>query len=486
MIDTLQGLLRSLVLPGFTSIVCVNALAAGQDGIPAAPRATDALFVVEMTYKFDKLGKDPKTARVQPGFLIDPEFGVTALSGLVRAETYQLYVSTSRTAIRFDVVGADPALDLAVIHISSARKGTPIPAGTSSTTLEAEPSPVCLAEHSPSEQPFDEAHAVLWIDLLGKRDVRRIELSELLDPAAEGEPHVLPTSLAGGLSGLPIVDAEDRLVGIWQWTWAEEESVPPQLVPASVIESLVERAKTATDPKTLDRLAAAARSSSFAPVLAWSGKEAKPPHHGVARAGELRSQLRCSRCGGVGTKPGDVEDHRGRVTRKDVPCTKCEQTRVVAEDERWERLRGFATQVTLVAPSSGLESVAREIEKGLGDALELNQSAILLSAYDGGKEELALANLVPGRAIVFTLHRDSWPTEDRTLWGEHVRLVDDPSYPPLILRAPYARSTVGEGQVAWVTAVVAGSLTVNGETAVVLDRAIVVPVAAPNDFRAGR
>lgn len=482
--QTLPRLLLSVLL---LSVAGPTAPAASQDGKPGTATAFDALFVVETTFPHDKLGKDVQTARVQPGFLVDAEFGVTPLSGLLRSQGEALYMAGSRSKVQFSVVGADPSLDLAVIRLKSPPKAVPSPAEASASTSEPGPRRVGLAEDSDAEQPFDASHAVLRIDLLDSRKTSRVELASLLDPAGEDGPLVYPTREAGSLSGFPIVDAEDRLVGIWKWTWAEKDSVVPHLIPAGAVRALVARARTSPDTKTLERLASAPLLNFFVPVLNWS--ETKKPQHGVTQAKDLRSKLRCSYCDGRGTKPDEDVDGKGNRTRRDEPCPKCKQhLAVISERDLWERLRIFSTEITLVPPTAGLDSLANAVENGLKNALELNQAAILLSAYDGGKEELALANLVPGRAIAFTIHRDAWPTKDDTLWGENVRLVDvdDDSYPPLILRAPYARSTVGEGHVAWVTAVVAGPLTVNGETAVVLDRAIVVPVAAPNSFRAGR
>lgn len=483
MANRIQRRIRTLVPLLMCLAPCGTALASTQDAAPAAT-ALDSLFVVEISYPHDLMGNDAKTVRVQPGFLVDAEFGVTPLSGLIRHKAKALYFSSDRSASKFDVVGADPILDLAVIRVSTLRKA-PAAAEASASISEAAPARAGLSEDSATDKPFDAGHAVLWVDLQSKRNPRRVELSEILDPSAEGEPLVFPSPQAGGLSGFPIVDAEDRLIGIWQWTWAESDSISPQFIPASAVRALVDRVRSDPDSKALDKLAALSRSSGFIPVLSWSGK-GKSPQHGVERAKALRNQLRCSLCAGAGTKRVEEKDHKLRTTRSDVTCPGCQRSSVVGEQARWEKLRGLATEITSVTPTTEIERVAMALENGLREALDLNQSAILLSAYDGGKEELALSNLVPGRAIVLTVHRDYWPTQDQTLWGERVRVVNDPSYPSLLVRAPFARSTIGEGHVAWVTAVVAGPITVDGDTFVVLDRAIVVPVAAPTSFRAGR
>jgi S1-C subfamily serine protease len=433
-----------------------------------------AVVVLELKFKADNKGKDDQNRLVQHGFLLEKDLVATSFSMLAKAEKISVQRLGARKSVPATVVGVDPLRDLALLRLKSA---APLDAGAPTAEAPELAAPEAYSlERDAQGAPLDATHFTLWVDCADSKLRRAIPVSELL---AGGNGSIHATPQAARLSGLPLVDASGQLAGMWQWTWAGAEPAAPRIVEAAELRALAAAAKERPLTSFPGAYASAAGRTFALPTIKWGHSETVS--NAARRANEFRSLVRCGDCDGKGFKV-EVEKTwdgvRWTQTRREIRCPGCGGDRVVNARKRWEAFRTLASIVSNLERDESFSKVAMALENGLAEAFDLNPSVLGHSVFDGGKEELQLRNLAPGRSIAFLVERSLWPAADRTVWGEHVRVVADPEarYPKLLLRKPYARSTIHEGSVAFVTAVVAGPLTVGEDTYVVLERAVVVPI----------
>lgn len=460
-----------------------------------------AVVLIEMRFKDDKrvVSNNYKENKlVQFGFMLEPNLGVTSFSALVKADSSSVRrLGKGSKTLRLNVIGADPVKDIAIftlgggaVEAAASSNGANSSGGNStganSTDAEAQaPSnaatyPLAL---DASTAPLDPSNYTLFADIEAPTNPelwRAISLAEMKPRGGERADQILVTATHGRLSGLPIVDVEGRLVGMWQWSWATTGLTEPSVLPVAELRRAAAEAKAR--PKKFPGAFVAAASQTYAmPTILWGAVE--QPANAAKRGKAFLNEVRCGDCDGKGSRREEERTWDGvrwNVQRRDVTCSRCKGDRLTDARKLWSKFRTLASILTNVRPTDDRDAVRMSLEEGLKEAFALNVSAMYYAAHDGGKEELARQNLTPGRAIVFLVPRIYWPEENGMLWEEKVRIVDAPglTHPPLILRNPTCR-TLQEGCVAFVAAVVAGELTVGEKTFIVLDRAFVVPVKSP-------
>lgn len=450
---------------------------------PLERLANDTLFVVELKYGDDKL-PNPGCSRVQVGFLVAPDLGVTALSGLLKSRSSTARFASEKRTVSLTVLGGDPKLDLAVVRF---KRSAAVEASATSEVGAA------LTRDAGTE-PMDAAHFTLFCDPTGKDQPRALAMAKIQperneegDAARGSEGRIYANATTAKLSGLPIVDAEGSLAGMWQWSWAEAELVEPRIVPVRELRRLV-AAVVAEPLKSFDQtFEGVTIRPRCMPLLKWKTTVASNAETQTAKntSKNLWKKLYCSICKGKGYEdnPG-LEGTRPIVRRDD--CDFCKKSGLIDESKRWEVFRSLAAALTNVPPNTKLDSIALEFENGLAQAIDLNRDLLLEhSIADGARQELLNDELTPGRGVVFRLSSREWPTEDSNLWGERVRVIRSSQYGKLLLRAPFARSTINEGDTVVVVAAIAGQLSAGDQTYTVLERAIAVPVK-PASLPAGR
>ena len=176
------------------------------------------LFVLALEYKKDNNHAKEKAVPVQVGFLIEEDLGVTSFSALVKADNIRARFGGGKP-VTVRVVGAEPTLDLAVIRFA--------PEKQKASEVSDESSRFPLSVDS-AESPIEEATWTLFVDPANPKDIRSLPLSELQGRiGAEGDSNgdaLLAGFRVRRLGGLPIVDDNGRLAGVWRWSPPENST----------------------------------------------------------------------------------------------------------------------------------------------------------------------------------------------------------------------------------------------------------------------
>jgi len=455
-----------------------------------------AVFVVELEFPDDKLApKDHDQPNlVQVGFLVEPAIGVTSFWGLQRA-TKSSARCWDKSKPKFTVIGADPEHDLAVLQFKfdakpvnasapdsgAADKASPAANGEDEEDDEAEVAPRRLLLASEDrERALSQSDSTLWLDPLAPESWARLPLHELLDE----DGRIAGTPRMAQLAGLPIVDEGGAIVGMWEWAWVDarddgETKAKPRVLPASVIRSVVEKAKREPIKSVEARYGSSPVRSYRMPALLW--KKQGSVGNAISVSKKFRNLVRCEDCDGKGERQ-EVETkwvNGQKVFVKEwKPCARCKRSKVRGVQDLWEAFRKLSSVLSAAQPDDEREKMSADIENGISEGFDLNPGAVGHGATDAAIEQLKQDKLTPGRSIAFVVAREHLSTEDFSLWGQRVRRVDDPKLGSLLLRAPVARNTIGEGYAAFVSGAIAGIVTIDGRNVVVLDRAVVVPITS--------
>jgi hypothetical protein len=443
-----------------------------------AERIQGVVAVVSIAYPPDSQAhekRDAAATRVQPGVLVGPDTVVTNLAALQGSKLDDLRVNLhGEPPLRAQVLGGDPALDLVVLRIDEPRAR----AGVLPTRTP-------LVEDA-ALVPLSREAWTLHLDPRAPQTARPQRNGELESTASRAgqQPHLRELAPAGTpwtLGGLPIVDGEGRLAGIWTWT---APGAPLEVRTAGEVRALVERCvqRTPRAGEEWIRSLSGVAPRSY-PLLAWSSRSKLPK----GAAEDLIEQVRCPECAGRGYKVTEREtEGRGGVRgrqRIEVECPDCKRGRIGPANRFWTATRNLAARVTAcndpAARAAGFDQFEEALEESIRDVAALHPVEVRRRFGDGAFEELNPDKLVPGRSLAFLVHAASWEGKALPGVGIDARLVHNPGYPPLVFIDRRQRNVLGESCDALVFGAVAGTIRLGDETCVVIERSLTVPIARP-------
>ena len=458
--------------------------------------AQEALFVVSVWYEKDKLvEKEPDVCRIQPGFLVGEGLvGITNFSALAPMERKlvrkaEALFAGSDTRYRVQLLDQDSAQDIAVVMLEPMAelkgKAKEAAAGTPSAVAPAPSVRRGLALGSPAD-PIESAFWTLTIDSTGQ--VAGCIPFEKGESVTRGGIHVakkapgMPVGQkARALAGLPRVDADGRLLGVWSCGLVERELVASG-VTVGELEILIRRA---TNSASAGKLMQARGPGGMMASLSFPSlvtPRAGSTAFASQLCGKLFKALRCSECGGKGDdrwKDDKVRAPGGgwKVTPVRVPCGVCNNSKLCTQKAQWTALRGVASAVTYVRVTpEDSDGVLQALEAAVQEAFMLNPPEFKTRLSASAKSALASSSLVPGRAISFIIPAGEWPSEDVPGWGAPLRAVASADFGLLLLPAPVIKRDIAVGTHVLIVGTVAGFVTSGDGNATVVEQSIIVPL----------
>lgn len=423
-----------------------------------------AVVVLELLAPKDPAlaAKHEASTPVQIGFFVDSATLLTSLGGLRGAKDVRLV--RGRQKVKFEVVAVSSKLDLAALR----------PRRSDDIAELAEESRPLRPTMDDDTEPLGADALTLYVPHQDPHRATVFPVEELLDD----EGSLAFSSVTMGLSNLPIVDANGRLLAMWRWPGAEE----PLTEVYEIAEFLAALGEEDSDPVEVPSSA----TSTSLPRLVW--KEPRGRQAGalnaIQRCGELASDFSCSKCGGDGYDEDVFKDpsRKGKkttVTR--IPCGDCRTTKLIAPRDMWLAARKFAAICTGVDPHNDRsERLSAELENGVREASALNPGEFRNRLRDAAREDLHWKNAVPGRSIVFFVSSKNWHAAAEGAEDTGVlALVEDRKH--ILLVDPVSRHISGEGHDAFVVGTVAGCVRWQGKDWIVIERGRAVPVKAPRD-----
>lgn len=424
-----------------------------------------AVVVLELLAPKDRAlaAEHEASTPVQIGFFVDSATLLTSLGGLRGAKDVRLV--RGRQKVKFEVVAVSSKLDLAALR----------PRRSDDVAELAEESRPLRPTLDDDAEPLGAEALTLYVPHQDPHRARALPVEALLDD----EGSLAFSSVTLGLSNLPVVDANGRLLAMWRWPGAEE----PLTEAHEIAEFLAALGEEDSEPVEVPFLSTATTSL---PRLVW--KEPREREGGapnaIQRCGELASDFSCSKCGGRGYREEVFKDpsRKGKkTTTTRLPCGDCNKTKLIAPRDMWLAARKFAAICTGVDPhNERSEQLTAELENGVREASAVNSVEFHERLRDAAREDLKWSNAVPGRSIVFFVSSKNWraAAEDAEDTGV-LALVEDGKH--ILLVNPVSRHISGEGHHAFVVGTVAGCVRWQGDNWVVIERGRAVPVKAPRN-----
>lgn len=418
-------------------------------------------------------------------FVAGGGLAITSLGALHSAKLIQAFVANGGAPNEVELLGADAQYDLALVRVRGWEK------------LTAETS-----EERPAIEPLtldgsgDPTSGPAWIlcpgPVLSPKLAREwIPLERFVPSASAGSAPVRPLAIHQRyLGGLPIVDAEVRLVGVWYWQPDQAIARPASAaaaaklwVSADVVRELVTRARAAEPVSIAARESLRTSSSAFG-VLAFPrlGAAARGAADGKAR--DLFARIRCPKCKGTGVVPklGDMQTTRATTTRaatETVACAdpECARRGLLRKSNLEDEVRKLATLSARVAPNT------KDQDKLVVD---LTSSFAFADSYcwpyfreemnAAARADLLESSLVPGRPVAFVVQAQDWLQSAQLPWGEPARELQAGSVGTRFIACdPRDSGSLDPAGEAVVFGTIAGTLLIHGQHAVVLERVLVVP-----------
>lgn len=405
---------------------------------------------------------DRPVQRAQPGFLIGSEgLLLTRASAFSGATKLAVEVGGEKGTRKADILGQDATADLVLLRLAGEPRAR-------------------IALPEAALEPFEGERFVLFLEpVSGQRAVLELASEPLAAPGRE---------LHHG--GLPLIDDRGRLAGVTSWSWPKAEG-GPQALNAAAVKRFVEKHAGGPSIALKDFPASAESSKSLAfPLLRWGRVDRKKPLDGViAKAVGLPEAVRCPNgCGGTGSITDKGKTNRERGGRVDtVPtsvtrtCEGCQGAGLRSAYDIWKACRVLASELARLDPRDAQQRqrALEKLEEHVSEAALVGKLSFLDRLDDGAHEELKVENLVPGRAVCFSISHGEWARRTVPKWEMRALALSSGRHGDLLLHGVAERNVIGEGQRAFVTGVVAGFVTTPHAPSgryVVLESCLVVPV----------